>query len=47
MIPLLNGGAAGLAAGQEAPVERALLGGRHADRRMGVDEELPAEGRIG
>src|SRR5215218_11234304 len=26
---------------------RALLGRRHADRRLGVDEELPAEGRLG
>jgi transposase len=25
----------------------ALLGGRHADRGLGIDEELPAEGRLG
>jgi hypothetical protein len=28
-------------------VERPLLGRRHADRCLGVDEELPAEGRFG
>ena len=31
-------------AGQGAAVGRALLGRRHADRGLGVDEELPAQG---
>ncbi len=31
---------------QAAAVGRSLLGGRHADRLLGVDEELPAEGRL-
>ena len=34
------------AQGQGAPVGRALLGRRHADPGLGVDEELPAEGRL-
>ena len=38
---------AGPAAGEAAAVARALLGRRHADRGLGVDEELPAEGRLG
>lgn len=30
----------------QAPLEpRALLGGRYADRGLGLDEELPAQGR--
>ena len=33
--------------GARASVGRALLGRRHADRGLGVDEELPAEGRLG
>jgi hypothetical protein len=37
----------GLTAGQEASVERTLLGRWHADRRLGLDEDLPAEGRLG
>ena len=41
------GGAAGADGGQAAAVERALLGRWHADRGLGVDEELPAEGRLG
>ena len=41
------GGGAGAAAGEEASVDRALLGRRHADRGLGVDEELQAEGRLG
>ena len=39
------GRGAGAAAGEEAAVERSLLGRRHADRGLGVDEELQAEGR--
>ena len=35
------------AAGQAAAVERTFLGGRHADRGLGVDEELQAEGAAG
>src|SRR4051794_33284727 len=27
--------------GQTTALDRALLGGRHADRRLGLDEELP------
>ena len=38
------GRGAGAAAGEAAAVERALLGRRHADRGVGVDEELQAEG---
>ena len=41
------GGGAGAAAGEEASVDRSLLGRRHADRGLGVDEELQAEGRLG
>ena len=41
------GGGAGAAAGEAAAVERAFLGRRHADRSLGVDEELQAEGRLG
>ena len=41
------GRGAGAAAGEEAAVDRALLGRRHADRGLGVDEELQAEGRLG
>jgi hypothetical protein len=40
------GGAAGRA-GQEALVGRSLLGRRHANRCLGIDEELPAQGRRG
>src|SRR5215217_3171758 len=40
-------GAVVAAAGQDAALGRALLGRRHADRRLGLDEELPAEGRLG
>ena len=40
-------GVDGPAAGEAAFVERALHGRRHADRRLGVHEELPAEGRLG
>ena len=36
---------AGRSAGQGAAVGRAFLGRRHADRGLGVDEELPPEGR--
>ena len=39
------GRGAGAAEGQAAAVERALLGGRHADRGLGLDEELPPQGR--
>ena len=38
---------AGAAAGEEAAVNRSLLGRRHADRGVGVDEELQAEGWLG
>ena len=31
--------------GEAAVVERSLLGGRHADRGMGFDQELPPQGR--
>ena len=41
------GGGAGAAAGEEAAVDGSLLGRRHADRGVGVDEELQAEGRLG
>ena len=41
------GGGAGAAQGEEASVDRSLLGRRHADRGVGVDEELQAEGRPG
>ena len=41
----LPGGARGLAGGEAAVVERALLGGRHADPGLGQPEELPAQGR--
>ena len=34
----------GAAEGEAASVERALLGRRHADRGLGLDEELQAEG---
>lgn len=40
-------GAAVVGAGEEAAVARALLGGRHADRRVGEHEKLPAERRFG
>ena len=33
------------AAGEAAAVERAFLGGWHADRGLGFDEELPSKGR--
>jgi transposase len=36
----------GSAAGQAAAVERPLLRRRHADRSVGVDEELQADGRF-
>ena len=32
------------AEGEAAVVERSLLGGRHADRGVGLDQELPPEG---
>jgi len=38
---------AGSAADQAAAVERAFLGGWHADRSLGLDEELQAEGAAG
>ena len=38
---------AGAAAGEAAAQHGSLLGRRHADRGLGVDEELPAEGRLG
>ena len=38
---------AGPAPGHAAVVHRALLRRRHADRGLGLDEELPAEGRVG
>ena len=36
---------AGPAEGEASAVERSLLGGRHADRGVGIDQELPAQGR--
>ena len=39
------GGGSGAAEGEAAAVERSLLGGRHADRGVGFDQELPPEGR--
>src|SRR5438046_221480 len=41
------GGIVGSAAGQGASVERTLLRRRHTDRSLGLDEELPAERRLG
>ena len=37
----------GAAAGEAAAQHGSLLGRRHVDRGLGVDEELPAEGRLG
>ena len=45
--PRLPVGAAGAQAGQAASVERPLLGRRHDDRGLGLDEEGPAQGRLG
>ena len=42
----LHGAAVEPATGEAAAVDRALLGRRHADRRLGLDEELCAEGRL-
>ena len=41
------GRGAGAAAGEAAAQHGSFLGRRHADRGLGVDEELPAEGRLG
>src|SRR5215207_5165034 len=46
-VGLVPFGAVVAAAGQDAALGRALLGRRDADRRLGLDEELPAEGRLG
>ena len=43
----VHGQAAGAARGQAAAVGRALLGRRHADRGVGLDEERQAEGWVG
>src|SRR5262249_44941298 len=41
------GGGAGAAQGEEASVERSLLGRWHADRGLGLDEERQAQGQLG
>jgi hypothetical protein len=44
---LIDGGRAQPGAGSRPSLARALLGRWHADRSLGLDEELPSEGWVG
>lgn len=47
IVRAVPGGGAGGAAGRAVAVERALLGRRHADRGLGLAQEIQAEGARG